>query len=94
MYIEFEYDQNKSLSNKQKHGIDFKKAQELFVGDVAVIDAKNVDTEARFAAIGKIDTKFYTIIYTYRDKAIRIISARRSRKNEEKLYEEYFSKRV
>ena len=45
-------------------------------------------------AVGKIDKKFYTVIYTYRKGAVRIISARRSRKDEEKLYETYYSKRV
>ncbi len=94
MTVKFEYDQNKSLSNLQKHGIDFEKAKELFHSDVAVADGHSVKDEIRLAAVGKIDGKFYTVVYTYRQSAVRIISARRSRKNEEKLYEEYHSKRV
>jgi uncharacterized DUF497 family protein len=94
MKISFEYDLNKSLSNLQKHGIDFEKAKELFRGNVAVAEAHSVEDEIRFMAVGKIDKKFYTVIYTYRKGAVRIISARRSRKDEEKLYETYYSKRV
>ena len=94
MNIKFEYDPNKSLSNKQKHGIDFEEIQELFLGIVAVANAKNVDGEVRFSAIGKVAQKFYTVIYTYRETNVRIISARRSRKREESIYEEYYNKRV
>ena len=91
MNIKFEYDQNKSLSNKQKYGIDFEEVQELFSGIVAVADAKNVDDEVRFSAIGKVAQKFYIVIYTYWEKRVRIISARRSRKKEDNIYEKYYS---
>jgi len=37
--------------------------------------------------IGKIDGKFWSAVVTYRDGNIRIISVRRSRKEEVELYE-------
>jgi len=47
MKVSFEYDLNKSLSNLQKHGIDFEKAKELFRGNVAVAEAHSVEDEMR-----------------------------------------------
>ena len=44
--------------------------------------------EPRKLAIGKIDGKFWTVIFTLRGMTIRMISARRSRDNEKKLYYE------
>jgi len=84
----FEYDENKSLSNKQKHGIDFKEAQALWSDPYAFeLESKNSENEKRFLVLGKIASKNYTAIITYRLENIRIISVRRSREKEVKLYE-------
>jgi uncharacterized DUF497 family protein len=45
------------------------------------------DDEARFLVIGKISGKHWSGIITYRSDAIRIISVRRSRKEEVDIYE-------
>ncbi len=94
MKIEFEYDENKSRSNKQKHSIDFEESKELFGDDLVVVCVNTDKGESRYLAVGKLYDKFYTVVYTYRGLKVRIISVRRSRKNEERLYEEYRSKRV
>jgi uncharacterized protein len=84
----FEYDEYKSKSNKQKHGIDFEEAKNLWKNPNAlIIPAKIMETESRFAIISKIESKCYVGIFTKRVQIIRIISVRRCRKNEEKLYE-------
>ena len=86
--MEFEYDINKSLSNKQKHGIDFEEAQELWNDPYAFeIPSTQSEDEDRFLVFGKIGLKNYTAIITYRNSNIRIISVRRSREKEVKLYE-------
>jgi uncharacterized DUF497 family protein len=83
----FEFDENKSVSNFEKHGIDFVKAQELW-WDCDVARTKlNTTSEERWQFIGQIDEKYYTAITTYRKEKIRIISIRRSRKNEVDEYE-------
>lgn len=41
----------------------------------------------RFILIGKIDQKFQTAVFTLRNDKIRIISVRRSRKQEVEAYE-------
>ena len=88
----FEYDSNKSHTNKDKHGIDFHEARAIW-NDPGMIEV-SVTTldEPRFLTIGKIERKFWTAVATLREGRIRIISVRRSRKNEEMLYEDYNSK--
>ena len=85
--MNFEYDENKSLSNKQKHGIDFEEAKLLWDDDRMVELTASYEDEKRFINIGKINAKFYTVITTMRSGKIRIISARRSRKKEIEIYE-------
>jgi len=85
--MEFEFDIDKSESNKQKHGIDFDEAKELWEDlDYIEIPVKTSD-EPRFLVIGKIAGKYWTGVITYRNENIRIISVRRSRKEEIDIYE-------
>ena len=85
--FKFEFDQKKSNSNLEKHGIDFIDAQLLwFDTDLLEIPAKTED-EPRFLVIGRINGKHWSAVITYRDSRVRIISVRRSR-NEEVFYYE------
>lgn len=85
--MRFEYDSEKSVSNKQKHGIDFSAAQTLWNDpDYIEIPAITAD-EPRFLVIGKIDGKHWSGVITYRGESVRIISVRRSRKEEVDIYE-------
>jgi len=86
--VKFEYDDNKSQLNKEKHGIDFVDAQNLWQDENAlVVPANIVDDEVRYALISIFKDKCYTAIFTLRDEIYRIISVRRCRKNEERNYE-------
>jgi hypothetical protein len=85
--MNYEYDDKKSLSNKQKHGIDFEDAKLLWNDDRMVEILTSYEDEERFINIGKINTKFYTVVSTIREDKIRIISARRARKKEIEIYE-------
>lgn len=83
-----EYDETKSSINKLKHGIDFKEAQELWKDPYSFeLPSLQSEDEKRFLVLGQINSKNYTAIITYRDLNIRIISVRRSREKETKLYE-------
>jgi len=85
--VEFEVDPAKSASNLEKHGIDFTAAQALWQDVMRVeIPARTVD-EARWLVIGEIGGKHWSVVVTYREQRVRIISARRSRKEEVALYE-------
>ena len=83
----FEFDDLKSKSNLQKHGIDFVDAQALWNdSNLLEIPAKTLD-EPRFLVIGLIEKKHWSAIITYRNEKIRLISVRRSRAEEVTLYE-------
>ena len=82
----FEYSEDKSRSNLEKHEIDFTEAQKLWDGPYAEFAAKN-QFENRFALIGPLKGKLYTCIFTLREDRIRIISCRRSQRKEVRLYE-------
>ncbi len=85
--MEFEFDPRKSDSNKQKHGIDFYEAQALWDDpDLIEIPVKTID-EPRYVVIGKRTEKHWSGVITYRVEKIRIISVRRSRKEEVEIYE-------
>jgi uncharacterized DUF497 family protein len=79
--IEFEFDEVKSQINEIKHGINFIDAQRIWDG-IILEQSTLYPNEDRYLNIGNIDGKFWTAIVTYRDKVTRIISVRRSRKQE------------
>jgi len=85
--MEFEFDNNKSVANKQKHGIDFVEAKELWEDLEFVEIPVKTNDEPRYLIIGKVAEKHWTGIITYRNEMIRIISVRRSRKEEIDIYE-------
>lgn len=85
--MEFEFDSRKSRSNAQKHGIDFVEAQRLWNDpDLIAVPARTTD-EPRILIVGKIQNRHWSAIVTYRGNRIRIISVRRSRREEVELYE-------
>ncbi len=85
--MEFEFDKRKSQINKKKHGIDFIEAQTLWEDtDRIEIPAKTIDEE-RHLLIGRISDTCWSVILTYRGEKVRIISVRRSRKEEVEIYE-------
>jgi len=83
----FEFDENKSQTNLSKHGIDFVEAQLLWLDpDLLEIPANTTD-EPRYLMIGRIESRHWSAVVTYRDENIRIISVRRCRDEEIRLYE-------
>lgn len=90
--MEFEYDPNKSKVNKAKHGISLEEAVQLWSVVAVEVQARTVD-ETRFMTIGKLGDKFYSCIFTKRGNVIRLISARRSRRKEEAIYDAYIEEK-
>jgi uncharacterized protein len=85
--MEFEFDPKKSVSNKQKHGLDFYEARALWDDpDLIEIPVQTID-EPRYLVIGTIEGKHWSGVITYRGDKVRIISVRRSRKEEVEIYE-------
>jgi uncharacterized DUF497 family protein len=85
--MDFEYDPDKSDENRRKHGIDFEEAQELWKDLAVVVIPLKSEIEPRSMVFGKIDGKFWTAVITLRGETTRLISVRRSRKEEKAIYE-------
>jgi len=86
--MEFEFDQDKSDTNKRKHGIDFVEAQALWDDPDRLQVPARTQGEARFMLIGRIGSKHWSAIFTLREKKTRIVSVRRSRTKEMEAYED------
>lgn len=85
--MKFEYDSDKSQINKEKHGIDFCDTQVLWLDPDYIQIPAMMSDEPRFLVIGKIAGKHWSGVITYRGDCVRIISVRRSRKEEVDIYE-------
>ena len=84
--MRFEFDAAKSAANKLKHGIDFVEAQALWADPNRLeTPARTVD-EPRHQVVGRIGKTIWSAFITYRHEAIRIISVRRARAEEEARY--------
>jgi len=84
--MDFEFDAEKSAKNKEKHGIDFVEAQELWKDVTALELPARSETEPREALIASFSAKLWTAIFTRRKGKIRIISCRRARDGEKRIY--------
>ncbi len=83
---EFEWDESKNAVNQKKHGISFAVVVDLFVaGKYVVIPSDRYDEE-RFKAVGIYAGEILTVVFTYRNATIRLISARRASREERKEY--------
>ena len=85
--LEIEYDPAKSEINFKKHGIDFDSARDIWLDPEVLEVPANLTEEPRYLVIGKVESKHWSAVITYRDEKIRIISVRRSREKEVMLYE-------
>jgi hypothetical protein len=85
--MEFEFDPAKSEANKAKHGIDFNEAIALLDDENRIEVSARTTDEPRFLVVGRIAGKLWSSVITYRGEKIRIVSVRRSRLEEVKLYE-------
>jgi len=83
----FEFDGKKSLSNQDKHGLNFEEIQVLWQDPYLVEMPAITEGELRYLVVGKIGDKHWSAVITYREGNIRIISARRSRETEVVIYE-------
>lgn len=86
--MDFSWDPNKSESNEKKHGINFIIAAEVFKDENAILDqGSTINGEERYITVGKtMKLILIAVVFTLRNKTIRIISARQARKNEIKAY--------
>ena len=79
--------QQKSVINKAKHAIALVEAQELW-SDPNMFEYKSnvVTEEERFIAVGMIGDKLWASVFTHRETKTLLISCRRAREKEAKIY--------
>lgn len=90
MALFFEWDNEKAINNVKKHGVTFDEAKSVFYDTFALIslDVEHSITEERFSIIGySKSNRILFISYTEKNEIIRIISARKTTKNERLFYE-------
>lgn len=89
--MKFEWDPHKAASNRLKHGVSFQESASV-LGDPLSITYHDPDhsaTEHRFITVGMSPSgQVIMVAYTDRGDNIRIISARRTTRQERKHYEE------
>ncbi|MFN8634498.1 MAG: BrnT family toxin [Chloroflexota bacterium] len=85
--MDFEFDEAKSAVNREKHGIDFVEAQALWLDPMLVETPARTQDEPRFLVVSMMGGRHWSAVITYRGRTIRIISVRRSRRQEVTLYE-------
>ena len=83
--MSYEWDEAKRRGNIAKHGIDFS-AIDRFQWSAALIEPDDRHSEPRFRALGYIERRLHTVVYTERGGNTRIISIRKSNLKEEDRY--------
>lgn len=91
--MKFEWDENKNQQNRQKHGISFEEAKEIFSGTVFTsVDQRFDYDEIREVSIGTIQSfVIVTVAHTERNGKTRLISARKATPKERRQYYEYLA---
>jgi uncharacterized DUF497 family protein len=86
----FEWDEEKATVNVAKHGIRFDYAARVFLDPyrVEMLDDREEYGEVRYKTIGMVESRVLVVIYTIRHGNIRLISARRAERYEQRRYHE------
>jgi len=92
--ITFTWDESKAQTNFIKHQVSFDEAKTVFEDENArlLLDPDHSEEEERFILLGvNAKSKILTVVHCYRDddENIRIISARKSTKAEQRQYKEF-----
>ena len=89
--MNFEWDDKKAQKNLKEHGVSFEKVTVLFLNNKRLIsvDRRNDYGEERFITLGMVEKRLHVVVYTERGGSIRIISARKANKKEQKRYGNY-----
>ena len=86
----FEWDDEKAVRNRKKHKVDFKDAALVFYDEYRIeeFDEENSIDEDRWKVTGMVGNVL-VVIYTEREEATRLISARKAEPKERRQYNEH-----
>jgi uncharacterized protein len=88
--MEFEWDEEKSVVNRKKHGVSFHEAATVFGDPLAITfpDPDHSIGEHRFLTLGlSMMNRLLVVAHTERHGKTRIISARQATRHERTIYE-------
>jgi uncharacterized protein len=88
--MDFEWDEEKRAINLEKHGLDLIDAAKLFDGRPVFTYSSQRHGEERFLTVGQLTDRFFAVVWTEREEAIRLISFRSARNAEERKYRAIF----
>ncbi len=82
------FDPAKDAANLAKHGLPLAFGDRIFEdGDHLIIPSiRAEDGEERFKAVGMVDGRLFTGVFTWRSDEPRFMSVRRSNRGEERAY--------
>jgi uncharacterized DUF497 family protein len=86
--MEFEWDPDKAEANLRKHHVPFSIAESAFddEGRLEILDDSFDYGEERWILIGRVGITVLFVVYTQRGESIRLISARKADRNEQRIY--------
>ena len=92
--IKFIWDKDKAEANSRKHGVSFIEAETVFYDPNArmIFDPDHSEEEDRFILLGcSSHLRILVVVHCYReeDAVIRVISARKANRNEQRQYERF-----
>jgi len=88
--MEYEWDENKRQINLKKHGFDFVIAYRIYESDEKLTIPSQYKNEQRWIDVAPVGEEPVTgaLVYTYREKRVRVISLRKANRKERRLYHE------
>ena len=92
--LKFEWDENKHRDNVRKHKVSFYEATTAFSSSPLLTENDHLHSqdEQRYKTTGySVKNRLLVVVHTDRGNVIRIISARKANKLEERNYHEHFS---
>lgn len=92
--MNFQWDEAKRLVNLAKHGIDFEDVIRIWEHWVLETPSRQEHSEPRFLAVGDLDGRIITVVFTWRGDRRRLISARRARPHEREDYHQEVTRRA
>jgi len=90
--MEFEWDEAKRRWVRAKRGLDFLDAALLFDGRSLLTLPSPQRSEERWLSIGELEGRLIAVVWTWRSEAVRIITMRRARDEEQKRYRALFGR--
>lgn len=85
--MKFTWDEAKRLTNLRKHSVDFRDCPQVFTGPTLTLeDTRYHYREMRYLTYGLLDCRVVVIAHQEIHESIRIISARKALRHEQKSY--------